>query len=77
MHLPEAFVMRIHFTTKVPFCNIEPDLANGTTAATLVNIKHLPENSEANSAGKGSHGLISLDLFEVPQVWMQQADTLL
>lgn len=70
---------------KVPFCHIEPDLVNETTAGALVNIKHLLEkpppqkNSEAAAAAARRKGcrLISLDLFEVPQVWMQQAATLL
>ena len=57
---------------KPPFCRIEPDLANGTTAGTSVNIKHLPreekENGEATAAGEKSFGLISLDLLEAPQV---------
>lgn len=39
---PKAFAMRNHFTMKAPFRRIEPDLANGTTAETLVNIKCLP-----------------------------------
>lgn len=56
--------------------SIEPDLANGTTAGALVNMKHLLEKSEA-AADRKNYGLISLDLLEAPQVWMQQADTLL
>ena len=62
---------------KVPLCHIEPDLANGTTAGTLAHIKHLLAKSEAAAAGGKSYRLISPDLFAGPQVWMQEADTLL
>lgn len=54
MLLPEAFAMRNHFTTKVPFCYIEQDLANVTAGG-----------SEATAAGEKGAGLISPGSFEV------------
>lgn len=45
MLLPEAFAMRNHFTTKVPFCYIEQDLANSRQA-------YLMEEAEAVAAGE-------------------------
>lgn len=69
--------MRNCFTVMVQFCHIEPDLANRTLFGTLVLIKHLLVKSEATAAGRKCYRLISPDPFEVPQVWMQQADTLL